>query len=86
MPDADTWESPEQVALRGWDGYPAAGAVVTSVTVDGDRAEVLITVADGYPDYVYCVLTDAGWGEILSGNGPVVEWHDHRLYDWNSPA
>lgn len=86
VPDQDACDSPDQVALRGWAGSPAADPRVTQVTVAGNRAEVIIEVADGYPDYVYCVLTDGGWVETTSGNGPTVGWQDPSLYGWGDPT
>lgn len=86
MPDDDIRGSPDQVALRGSVGSPAADPRVTRVTVAGNRAEVVIEVADGYPDYVYCVLTDGGWVEVASGNGSTDGWQDPSFYGWGDPT
>lgn len=78
----DDTNAVEQVAMGTWARYPAADATVRAVTIAGDRAEVFIEVAGGYPDYVYCVRHDGGWGEVLSGNGPCHRWWDPSLYGW----
>lgn len=78
----DNTKAVEQVALETWARYPAAEATVKAVTVKGDRAEVYIEVAGGYPDFVYCVRYENGWGEVLSGNGPCHRWWDRSFIDW----
>jgi hypothetical protein len=55
MSDRLGFESPEGAALAGWASTPDAHARVISVTVRGDRAEVVIDTDPTYPDCVYCV-------------------------------
>jgi hypothetical protein len=78
--DADGFDSPEAVAIAGWPA-PAAPRVV-SVTLAGDRAEVVIEVGPEYRYWVYCVRRDGRWVEVVGGNGPTVGWDDPNSINW----
>jgi hypothetical protein len=72
--------TPEEAALDGW---PAASkARVVSVTVKGDRAEVVLDTDPHYPYWVYCVRRNGAWIEGVSGNGPTAGWDDLDEFDW----
>lgn len=74
--------TPEAAALDSWHRTPGADPRVVSVDVRGTRAEVLIHVADEYPDFVYCYHLADGWHEACSGNGPSLGWDDPTHLIW----
>ena len=74
QPSFWTHETPEAAALDGW---PTASQVrVRSVTVHGDRAEVVVDTDHDWPSWVYCVRTRGRWHEAIAENGPTTEWDD----------
>jgi hypothetical protein len=83
MSDASGFESPEAAALAGWAGTPDAHARVISVTVHGDRAEVVIDTDPSHPDFVYCLRRSGAWFEQVSGNGRTAGWDDPIALDWD---
>jgi hypothetical protein len=77
-PSVMYFDSPEEAALAGWAGTPGAAARVVDVTVHRDRAEVVIDTQPAHREWVYCVRTDRGWTEVVSGNGPSMGWKRRR--------
>jgi hypothetical protein len=68
------FDAPEAAALAHW---PESSHVrVVSVTVRGNRAEVVLDTDPHYPYWVYCERRDGLWCEGSSGNGPWVGWDD----------
>jgi hypothetical protein len=76
------FDTPEEAALAGWGATAGAAPSVISVDVRGGRAEVLIEVGAGYPDYVYCCRMADRWHEVASGNGPSPGWDDPTHLIW----
>lgn len=76
------FDTPEAAALAGWETTTGVAPSVISVDVRGDRAEVLIEIGPGYPDYVYCYRVGNGWHEASSGNGQSVGWDDPTYLVW----
>jgi hypothetical protein len=73
--------TPEEAVLHGW---PASSQVrVVSVTVVGDRAEVVLDTEPSYPYWSYAVRAADGWRESVSGNGPCVGWDDPDKIHWS---
>jgi hypothetical protein len=71
--------TPEEAALTGW---PEASPVrVTTVDIQGDRAEVVLDTDPSWPNWVYCMRTRGRWHEAISTNGPTSEWDD----PWQDP-
>lgn len=83
---AEVFDTPEEAALSSWQETPGAKARVRSVTIRGERAEVIIETDQSDPDYVdfvYCVRGEAGrWQGVVSSNGPTARWDDVDEYDW----
>lgn len=74
QPSFWTHETPQEAALDGW---PTTSQVrVRSVTVQEDRAEVIVETDPSWPCWVYCVRTRGRWHEAITENGPTAEWDD----------
>jgi len=54
-----------------------------SVDVRGDRAEVVLDTDPSLPYWVYCVRSEDGWHETVTGNGPTVGWDDPNEIQWS---
>lgn len=77
---SDTYPTPEEAALAGW---PASSKVhVVSVTIRGNRAEVVLDTDPHYPYWVYCRKVGDGWVEGATGNGPTPGWDDPERLQW----
>lgn len=74
QPSFWTHRTPEEAALAGWPTVSLVG--VRSVTVEGDRAEVVLDCNPSWPNWVYCVRTRGRWHEAISENGPTTRWDD----------
>jgi hypothetical protein len=87
MRDAESnYDSPEEAALAGWTSTPSAHARVVSVEVVNDRAQVVVATdgdPDGDHDWVYCVMRDGRWHEVMSGSGPSSGWSDPSVLNWD---
>jgi len=73
--------SPQAAALAGWSD--ATQVRVVSVDVRGDRAEVVLDTDPSLPYWVYCVRSEDGWHETVTGNGPTVGWDDPNEIQWS---
>ena len=79
--DGGHQEDPIRLALSGWP--ETAQARVVSVTVVGDRCQVVVNTEPGYTDYFYCQRdADGRWRESVSGNVPCGDWADPSLIVW----
>ena len=78
--DTEGSSSPEEAALAGWPS--AARPRVVSAIVRGDRAEVVIDMTPSYEYWVYCIRRNGRWSEVVSGNGPTVDWDDPEGIVW----
>lgn len=74
QPSFWTHRTPEEAALDGWP--TDSGVRVRSVTVEEDRAEVVLDTDRDWPNWVYCVKTRDRWHEAISENGPTTHWDD----------
>jgi hypothetical protein len=70
----------EEIALAEWPEQAAAR--VRSVTVNGDRAEVALSVNGNYDYWAYYQRDDNGWQEAVSGRGPTTGWDDPTAIEW----
>ena len=71
----------ERLALGDWP--PDADAHVVSVTISGNRGEVVLLVNGDHGYWVYFLRGDEGWCETVSGNGPTSGWDDPALIRWD---
>ena len=54
-----------------------------SVTVKGDRAEVVVRVNGNYEYWEYFARSDGGaWHPTVEGNGPTWGWDDVSVIEW----
>lgn len=74
--------TPERAALASWESARFAHPRAVSITVRGNRAEVVIESEPEYRDWVYCVRDDDGWRWVVTGNGPTVGWDDPTQIHW----
>lgn len=74
--------TPERAALATWESARSARPRAVSITVRGDRAEVVIETEPQYRDWVYCIRDEVGWRWAVSGNGPTVGWDDPSHIHW----
>jgi hypothetical protein len=70
----------ERLALAEWP--EAAAARVVSVTVVGDRAEVVEVVNGSYDYWAYFRRDEHGWHETVEGNGPTLDWDAPSAIEW----
>ena len=80
MPGPAVFPTPDEAALANWP--PSAHARVIDVEVGGNRAEVIVDTDPSEPDWVYCVRSEGGWREVVSGNGPTIGWDDPSIFEW----
>jgi hypothetical protein len=62
-------EAPTEVVLRDWGRSSNHVPLVCSVSVVGDRAEVVLEVESGYEEWCYLARRDGVWTSVSSGNG-----------------
>jgi hypothetical protein len=76
------FDTPEAAALDSWP--PAACARITSTTVRGDRAEIVLELDPSYryEYWVYCIRRQGRWFEGSSANGPTIGWDDPDVIGW----
>ena len=74
--------TPERAALATRNSTAGDTARAVSITVRGDRAEVIIETEPASRDWVYCMRDQDGWRPMVSGNGPTVGWDDPGHIDW----
>lgn len=80
MDSVEGFGSPDEAAVAGWP--EAAGVHVVSVTVAGNRAEVVLNTEPEYRYWVYCVKRNGRWEEAVSGSGPTEGWDDPATVEW----
>ena len=77
--------TPEEAALDSWATTSGVEPQVTSVTVRGDRAEVVLNYGEFFDDWVYCTRDEDGWSVRVDGNGPVTAWDNPDEIQWEVP-
>ena len=75
--------TPERAALATWESARSDRPRAVSITVRGDRAEVVIETEPQHRDWVYCIRDEVGWRLVVWGNGPTADWDDPSHIHWS---